>query len=181
MSKSRRQAGSKPAAKLGVAAERRVKQLEVAFALFNEINIVAQLSANLLERSMSNGLTLSQFSVLNWFVRVDRVATPGRLARAFQVSKGAMTNTLTRLEQKGFVTVEGDPDSKRRKLVRATRAGVAARDVAIASVFPELERFLDRFGVRVLREQLPALREIRGYLDLQRESTPAVAGKRRST
>lgn len=147
-------------------------ELQLAFALFNEINIIAQLSANLMERALPHGLTLSQFSVLNWFVRVDDLATPGRLSRAFQVSKGAMTNTLARLVEKKFVTVVGDPDSGRRKLVRITPVGRQARALAIESLFPELERFLTEFGPAAVRTQLPALQRIRRYLDELRAEPP---------
>jgi DNA-binding MarR family transcriptional regulator len=52
------------------------------------------------QQNLPAGLTVSQFSVLNWFIRVDNVATPGRLSTAFQVTKGAMTNTLKKLHEK---------------------------------------------------------------------------------
>ena len=57
------------------------RSLATAFEFFNEIGIIAQLSSNQMQRTMPHGLTQSQFSVLNWFVRVDDQATPGRLAR----------------------------------------------------------------------------------------------------
>jgi len=144
-------------------------QLANAYRLFNEINIIAQLSANALERVMPHGLTLSQFSVLNWFARVDSVATPGRLSRAFQVSKGTMTNTLTRLAQKDFISISADPASGRRKLVRLTPAGRQAREDAIAASHPTLAAFLGHFDGRRVAALLPALEEIRVYLDAARE------------
>ena len=72
--------------------------LQIAYGFFNEIGIIGQLSSNQMQRAMPHDLTQSQFSVLNWFVRVDTQATPGRLAKAFQVTKGAMTNTLHKLK-----------------------------------------------------------------------------------
>ena len=51
-----------------------------AYRFFNEIGIIAQLSSNQMQRSLPHALNQSQFSVLNWFVRVDDEATPGRLA-----------------------------------------------------------------------------------------------------
>jgi len=144
--------------------------LERAYRLFNEINIIAQLSANEMTRVLPHGLTLSQFSVLNWFVRVDDQATPGRLAAAFQVTKGAMTNTLQKLEQKGFVVISADPASGRRKLVRMTSAGRQARDDAIAASYPILESFLGRFGAAEIATLLPKLEAIRSYLDQKRSA-----------
>ncbi|MEZ5560035.1 MAG: MarR family transcriptional regulator [Pseudomonadales bacterium] len=145
---------------------------EDAFRLFNEINIVAQLSSNEMARRLPHDLTPSQFSVLNWFVRVDDVATPGRLARAFQVSKGAMTNTLGKLQQKGFITVTPDPGSGRRKLVRMTTTGRRARAAAIAGLGPVLDEFLPRIRPDDLRQLLRHLEAIRRYLDQRREREP---------
>lgn len=142
--------------------------LERTYRVFNEINIIAQLSSNEMARVLPHGLTLSQFSVLNWFVRVDDQATPGRLAAAFQVTKGAMTNTLQKLEQKGFVAISADPSSGRRKLVRMTSAGRQARDAAIAASYPILESFLSRFGAAETAALLPKLEAIRSYLDQKR-------------
>ena len=46
-------------------------------------------------------------------------ASPAALARAFQLTKGAMTNTLQRLEAQGFVRVDG------RRRGRPAQAGGA--------------------------------------------------------
>jgi DNA-binding MarR family transcriptional regulator len=108
--------------------------------------------------------------VLNWFVRVDDQATPGRLARAFQVTGGAMTNTLSKLSAKGFVSVEPDPASGRSKIVRLTPAGRRARDEAIAALGEDLSAFLDAFSEARLTKAMPLLREARAFLDAARET-----------
>jgi len=144
--------------------------LQNAYRFFNEIGIIAQLSSNQMQRTLPHSLTLSQFSVLNWFVRVDAQASPGRLARAFQVTKGAMTNTLRKLSDKGFVSVEEDPDSGRRKIVRLTEAGADAREAAVAATYPLLESFLERFDKHQIADLLPLLADIRSHLDDQREN-----------
>lgn len=146
-------------------------ELEDAYRFFNEIGIIAQLSANQMQRSLPHSLTLSQFSVLNWFARVDTQASPGRLARAFQVTKGAMTNTLRKLGDKKFITIEEDPDSGRSKIVRMTPTGANARKAAIAASHPLLEDFLDRFDKHQIAELLPLLQDIRSHLDHQREKS----------
>jgi len=152
-----------------MASRPKTADLGDAYRLFNEINIIAQLSANAFERVLPHGLTLSQFSVLNWFVRVDDLATPGRLAQAFQVSKGAMTNTLKRLLDKGFVTVVTDPQSARSKHVRMTPAGRQARDAAIAASAPLLTDVLAQLDGNRIRALLPALETLRIHLDRARE------------
>ena len=146
------------------------QDLDRAFEFFNEIGIIAQLSGHELERNLPDGLNQSQFAVLNWFHRVDDQATPGRLARAFQVTPGAMTNTLGKLSAKGFVTIEPDPDSGRRKIVRITEAGRKARGRAIAASRAALESFLQAHPVAGLSAMLPELRAIRAHLDAARES-----------
>lgn len=146
-------------------------ELETAYRFFNEIGIINQLSANQMQRTLPHQLTLSQFSVLNWFVRVDTQASPGRLARAFEVTKGAMTNTLGKLSDKGFITIAADPESGRSKIVRLTSAGAAARRAAIAATHPLLADFLEHFEHKQIAALLPLLQDIRAYLDQHREPT----------
>jgi len=138
------------------------------FSYFNEIGIIAQLAGNEFERCLPDGLTNSQFSVLNWFLRVDNEATPGRLARAFQVTGGAMTNTLKKLETKGLVKVEPDVQSGRQKRVTITPAGRRVRDKAIAATAPLLVEFGEAFPASRLEKQLKELQNVRQYLDERR-------------
>ena len=140
-------------------------ELQIAYGFFNEIGIIAQLSANQMQRVLPDGLTQSQFAVLNWFVRVDTQATPGRLANAFQITKGAMTNTLHKLAAKGFIAVAADPASGRQKIVRMTSSGRRARDAAIAANQPLLKAFLETFELNRIERALPLLKQIRQYLD----------------
>jgi len=142
---------------------------ESTFQFFNEIGIINQLANNAFESCLTDGLTVSQFSVLNWFIRVDVEATPGRLAKAFMVTKGAMTNTLKRLEEKGFVHVRPDENSGRRKLVTITAEGQRARLEAIKAVEPLLEEVLVQFKASQFAAGLPLLEQLRTFLDLRRD------------
>ncbi len=143
-------------------------RLERAYTFFNEVGIISQLASNQMRRAMPHELTQSQFGVLNWFVRVDDQATPGRLSSAFQVTKGAMTNTLRKLAEKGFVSIAADPRSGRRKIVRMTSKGRQARADAIASTHPQLERFLSQFAGSRFEPCLDFLQQVRRYLDEER-------------
>ncbi|MCB1671135.1 MAG: MarR family transcriptional regulator [Gammaproteobacteria bacterium] len=138
------------------------------FSLFNEIGIIAQLAGNEFERCLPDGLTNSQFGVLNWFVRVDSAATPGRLARAFQVTAGAMTNTLKKLAGKGLVRVQPDAQSGRRKIVTITPEGKALREQAIEGTRPLLMELAGQFPKARIQKQLKELQKIRQYLDERR-------------
>ena len=93
------------------------------FNFFTEIGIIAQLSQTQFERLMPSGMTIAQFTVLNHCVRVGDGKSPARLAHAFQVTKGTMTSTLHRLEQKGLVAIHPDPADGRSKIVRITETG----------------------------------------------------------
>lgn len=135
------------------------------FRYFNEIGIISTLVTTSFERLLPEDLTISQFTVLNWFLRVDTEATPGRLAKAFQVTNGAMTNTLKKLQAKGLIHIEPDPDSGRQKRVTITAAGKAMRERAIAAAFPLLQEFAAALDMAAVRDQLPELQEVRQYLD----------------
>ncbi len=137
----------------------------ILFTYFNEISIISQLAGTIFERSLPDGLTNSQFGVLNWFVRVDVEATPTRLATAFQVTGGAMTNTLKKLEAKGLVKVEPDANSGRQKRVTLTRAGRKLRDKAIACAPPVLAEFGEKFSLARIEKQTRELQKVRQYLD----------------
>lgn len=141
-----------------------------AFEAFNEIGIVAQLSGAAFERVLPEGLSLAGFSVLNNFVRLGREEQrPSQLARNFQVTKGAMTNTLQRLEAAGFITLSPDPEDGRGKIARITRAGRAAREQAIARMAPVMDEFLLAFPAADLKRILPVLTRLRKALDAARD------------
>ena len=141
-----------------------------AFQAFNEISIIAQLSGAAFERVLPEGLSLAGFGVLNHFVRLARdEERPTQLARNFQVTKGAMTNTLQRLEAAGFITLSPDPEDGRGKIARITRAGRAAREQAIARIAPVLTDLLNAFPAAELKRVLPVLTKLRQTLDAARD------------
>lgn len=142
---------------------------EDLFSFFNEIGIINQLSSNLFERQLPQGLTLSQFSVLNNFVRLGGVRSPAQLASAFQVSKGAMTNTITKLEEKGCVVVNVSKLDGRKKEIRITTKGKALRDKSIKSTAALQQAFAAGLNLDQLQALMPQLRRIREYLDNHRQ------------
>lgn len=139
-----------------------------AFQLFTEIGILEQLSRNRLEDNLPYGLKASQFGVLNHLVRLGGSWSPSRLAKAFQVTKGAMTNTLQRLEAKGFVQITSDPRDARGKCVIITEAGIKARSECVQSVGPLLTELSMEISEKEIRDVLPTLEKIRIYLDERR-------------
>lgn len=138
------------------------------FRFFNEIGIIEQLARTKMESVLPDDLKISQFSVLNHLVRLGGEWSPARLANAFQVTKGAMTNTLQRLESRGLVKVVADPGDGRAKLVSLTQAGRDMREQCIRNTAPLLVELEEQFSEKRFSEALPLLEEIRKYLDEHR-------------
>jgi DNA-binding MarR family transcriptional regulator len=133
--------------------------------VFAEIGVIDRLVASRLERILPEGLSHAQFNVLTWFRHQGRGSTPAELAGAFQLTKGAMTNTLQRLQAQGLVDVAGDPSDGRRKLVTVTPAGLAAHDAALATLRPMTESLRSAFTEAEFAGALPFLRALRVWLD----------------
>ena len=136
----------------------------LAVSLFSEILTVDQLARNNIARVLPRGMELSQFSVLNHLAHVGLEKTPAQLARAFHVTRGAMTNTLSKLEWAGWVHVRPDWDDARRKLVSISPSGMAARNAAVAAITPMIADVVTRVGTDRVRTVLPILREMRVML-----------------
>lgn len=140
------------------------------FGLFTEINIIAHLSSNELERVLPNGLSSAQFGVLNHFVRLGGEWAPARLARAFQVTKGAMTNTLQRLEAQGLVTMKPDPRDARGKLVTITAEGAAMRERCIGLTWQMMSSLVPQVTPEEVEAATPFLQKLRKVMDARRDA-----------
>jgi len=145
------------------------------FAVFNEIGILAQLSAALFEQRLPAGFLVSHFAVLNGLVRVRDGRTPLALARAYQVPKTTMTHTLAGLERAGLVRMAPNPQDGRSKRVWITDAGRAFRDQSIALLAPDLAGLAAQLPANRLAPVLPVLADLRAVLDALRDDPPAGA------
>ncbi len=138
---------------------------ELAVALFGELFMADQIARNRISKALPKGMEISHFSVLNHLARVAEERTPAQLARAFHVTRGAMTNTLARLEWAGHVHIRPDWDDARQKFVAISPAGRAARDAAVQSVAPLIADVVEKLGADRVRAVLPVLRELRARLE----------------
>lgn len=139
----------------------------LAVSFFSEILTVDQLARGAVARVLPKGMELSHFSVLNHLAHVAAERTPAQLARTFHLTRGAMTNTLGRLEWAGWVHIRPDWDDARRKLVSISPAGLAARDAAVAAITPLISDIVAQIGRDRVRAALPVLREMRILLMAQ--------------
>lgn len=133
----------------------------LAIALFTEIMATDQLVRARLSRVLPKGMEISHFSVLNHLAWVADERTPAQLAETFHVTRGAMTNTLGKLEWAGYVHIRPDWDDARRKFVAISPAGRQARNYAVGSVTPVIHQMVTKMGAEQVRGALPILRELR--------------------
>jgi len=146
------------------------QKLRLAFQTMSEIAIIGQLADNALRQVLPDTLSIASFGVLNHFARLGvEGESPTKLARAFQVTKGAMTYTLQQLEEHGYVTIEDDPSDARAKVVRLTKAGAKAREAAIARINPGMNRLLTAMPAEEFARALPFLTRLREMMDASRD------------
>lgn len=134
---------------------------DLAAALFSEMLMADQLVRARIARALPKGMELNHVSVLNHLSRVKSDRTPAQLARTFHVTRGAMTNTIARLEWAGHVHVRPDWHDARRKIVSISPSGRAACDGALSAIAPILSEAVRTVGRERVRAALPILREIR--------------------
>lgn len=137
----------------------------LAVTLFSEILTNEQLIRNRLGRVLPKGMEISHFSVLNHLSRTGEERSPAQLAKSFHVTRGAMTNTLQKLEWAGYVHIRPDWDDARRKMVTISPAGRQARDAALSAITPVISDLVDELGETRVRATLPVLRELRTKLE----------------
>jgi len=82
------------------------------------------------------GLTVSDLECLDFLADVGS-ATAGQVAERTNLTTGAVTSMLRRLQQAGYVTAERDPADRRRVIV-------ALRPERIAELEKPYERFAER-------------------------------------
>ena len=133
----------------------------LAVSLFGEILALDQLVRNRLAKVLPKGMELSHFSVLNQLSHTKTERTPAQIAKSFRVTRGAITNTLNKLELSGYIHVRPDWDDARRKMVSISPAGILARNNALTAVTPIINELVSEMGEERLKAIVPILRELR--------------------
>jgi DNA-binding MarR family transcriptional regulator len=133
--------------------------------LFGEILALDQLVRNRLAKVLPKGMELSHFSVLNQLSHTKVERTPAQIAKSFRLTRGAITNTLNKLELSGYVHVRPDWEDARRKMVSISPAGIAARNNALIAVMPIINELAHEMGEERLKAIVPILRELRQKLE----------------
>ncbi|MEM8578394.1 MAG: MarR family transcriptional regulator [Pseudomonadota bacterium] len=132
-----------------------------AISLLSEILAADQVVRSRLSRVLPKGMELSHFSVLNQLAWHGEERTPAQLAEVFNLTRGAITNTLSKLEAAGHVHIRPDWDDARRKLVAISPAGRRARDEALAAIAPVFREIALQIGADDIRVAIRTLRALR--------------------
>jgi DNA-binding MarR family transcriptional regulator len=136
----------------------------LAILLFSEILGTDQILRSRLSKVLPKGMEISHFSVLNHLAWREVERSPAELAETFHVTRGAMTNTLNKLEWAGYIHIRPDWDDARRKMVAISPAGMRAREAALSTIAPMITEVVDQLGEDKARAALPIMRELRAKL-----------------
>ena len=136
--------------------------------LLSEIATIEQLARNKLDNALPKNLNISSFSVLNHFSGSRAEKTPLQLARSFHVTKGAMTNTLSKLEKQGYIHVRPDWNDARKKRVSISQSGIDARNQAMKSIKPILDEIIKKTGHMIKKSLLGDLRNFRESIEKEK-------------
>ena len=132
--------------------------------LFSEISTIDQLIRAQISKILPNNMAISHLSVLNHLSSIKNEKTPMQLAKSFHVTKGAMTNTLSKLESSGYIDIRPDWNDARKKQVKITKAGAEAQREALKSITPILDKVISKLGKEKADLALPIIRELRNIL-----------------
>jgi len=136
--------------------------------VFTEIAIIEHLMRSAVAKSLPSGMTYSQWEVLVHFSRTGDGQTPAQLARALQVTKGAITNTLQRMQALDLVEISADAHDGRKKRIKVTRKGAGCYTEMLRMVRPHLDQLRGGFTDAEFETALPFLRALRVWLDENR-------------
>lgn len=145
------------------------QQAEIIFRAFTEIGIINQLVRSAVESVLPGKMRMSHFGVLNHFVRRAEEQSPSHLARAFQVTNAAMTNTLGKMQKWELITIRKDPKDARAKLVSMTNTGKKVHQQATIAISLVMQQMLADLDLETLLRLEPDLKNIREKLDAARD------------
>lgn len=138
--------------------------------VFDEIRYIEHLVRTAIARKLPVGLTYPQFEVMNLLARRGDGTTPLSIARALQMTKSGLTNTLQRLHARKLIRVEMCEADGRRKRIWLTAEGKQAYVQSMVALRPRMESLRDGFTPKEFREVLPFLKALRTWLGEMQEA-----------
>jgi DNA-binding MarR family transcriptional regulator len=105
---------------------------------------------------------------MNLLSRRGDGVTPLIVARALQMTKSGLTNTLQRLAARKLILVENCQSDGRKKRIWLTAEGRIAYGQCMVAIRPRMDRLRDGFTQKEFRDALPFLKALRTWLgDMQ--------------
>lgn len=144
------------------------QSLPLSVRIVCELLFVNHLARDTLSRVLPSGMELSQFLVLLHIAQLPEETGPAKLADTFNVTRGAMSNTLGRLERAGLITVRPDPLDARRKFIGLSDTGRETLDTVFGGIRPAFDPILMSKEDTVLDTSLGLLSELREGLETRR-------------
>jgi DNA-binding MarR family transcriptional regulator len=138
--------------------------------VFDEIRYIEHLVRTAIARKLPVGLTYPQFEVMNLLSRRGDGVTPLVIARALQMTKSGLTNTLQRLAARRLIQVENCQSDGRKKRIWLTPEGRGAYGQCMVAIRPRMDRLRDGFTQKEFRDALPFLKALRTWLGEMHET-----------
>ena len=139
--------------------------------VFDEIRYIEHLARTAIARKLPVGLTYPQFEVMNLLSRRGDGVTPLAIARALQMTKSGLTNTLQRLAARKLIDVENCQSDGRKKRIWLTAEGRTAYIQCMVAIRPRMDRLRDGFTQKEFRDALPFLKALRTWLGEMHEAS----------
>lgn len=137
------------------------RRIESLFSIFRDIGICRERLDAMLTARLPANLPLLQYRLLNHLIMTtNRNETASEIARNSHVTRGAMSQIIARLQEKGFVEQREHPDDRRVKTIHVTRVGKAAHDEGSRNL-GDLRTFANGVPLAQLEQLQAALREFR--------------------
>ncbi|MDX1381138.1 MAG: MarR family transcriptional regulator [Xanthomonadales bacterium] len=111
-------------------------------------------------RAMESGLTLPQADVIFTLGNTTGMSCKNIGERTL-ITKGTLTGIIDRLEDKGLVTRETDPEDRRSTIVRLTPEGEAAFERCFPLQISYLAEYFQRLSPQQMEAAQQALRTLR--------------------
>lgn len=125
--------------------------------------VAHHLDTEIRRRLAAEGMELWEIEILCALLRREGTLTMGELLDIAQLTSGAITNRIARLEQEGYVRRDVDPGDRRQVLVSLTPKGhdrawevIEANNTAEQAIFAGIDPDLQRRLSADLRELLLA-------------------------
>lgn len=140
--------------------------IELYAGLFKEIAIVRDNLTTLMNRHLPEELPRAQYELLNHLITTTNTnESPAEIARAFHVSKSAMTQLINRMKKKQVIEIKPTLLDSRKTIVSITNKGRTLHRKAFNQLIIGLKPLLDTLSDKELKMTLPLLHKLRLRLE----------------